>query len=365
MRLQRSDLSSFDMLSAGILIIDLKGRIRYANSAAQSMFGKSEKLLCEGVHPVMIDGIHNWVSAYAANPSSNFTVQSELSELHCPPMSPLQVYVTVNPLPDDPEYLLLEITPAQMALQQHQEQRMNELSENTRRLLRNLAHEIKNPLGGIRGAAQLLQSELADPEQREYTEVVIGEADRLQALVDKILAPYRHPYQPVPINVHEILERVRLLIESEFPTGLTVIRDYDISAPDITGDRGQLTQVFLNLMRNAAEALADRMAEGCAEIHLRTRIVHHVFIGQVRYRSGLSVEVSDNGPGVPKDLQESIFYPLVSGKSTGLGLGLSLVQSFVEQHKGSIELKSSDEGTTFTLTFPLSIEKSAKGARAQ
>mgnify|MGYP000816751191 FL=1 len=153
---------------------------------------------------------------------------------------------------------------------------MNELSENTRRLLRNLAHEIKNPLGGIRGAAQLLEGELHDPENKEFTEVIISEADRLQHLVDKILAPYRQLYHPVPTNVHEILERVRLLVQSEFPEGLKVVRDYDISVPEMMADRGQLTQISLNLMRNAAEALSEQIAQGTACITLKTRVVHHV-----------------------------------------------------------------------------------------
>lgn len=235
------------------------------------------------------------------------------------------------------------------------ERHMNELSKNTRRLLRNLAHEIKNPLGGIRGAAQLLEGELHDPENKEFTEVIISEADRLQHLVDKILAPYRQLYHPVPTNVHEILERVRLLVQSEFPEGLKVVRDYDISAPEMMADRGQLTQISLNLMRNAAEALSEQIAQGTACITLKTRVVHHVQVGQSFCRTALNIHVIDNGEGIPKDLADSIFYPLVSGKEQGSGLGLSLVQTFVEQHGGSISVSSEAGRTDFSILFPLSL----------
>ena len=346
-----------DLLSTGVLIVDLHGKVQYANSAAENLFGRSVRSLKEGGLPMMIDGVRTWVRAYAANPSPSFTVQNELSLLHRPPQTAIPVYVSVNAIIDEPEKLLLEIMPAEMTLQQNRERQMNEMSENTRRLLRNLAHEIKNPLGGIRGAAQLLQSELKDPEQREYTTVVISEADRLQQLVDKILTPYRHPYQPVPINIQEILERVRVLVESEFVGGLKVVRDYDISAPMINGDRGQLTQVFLNLMRNAAEALAERMATGDANITLRTRVLHHIFIGTIRHRAALNVHVIDNGPGIPHELKESIFYPMVSGKVDGSGLGLSLVQAFVEQHGGSIDVDSQEGKTDFSIVFPLYLNK--------
>ena len=346
-----------DLLTIGVLVVDLHGKILFANLAAESLFGKSEKLLRDGHYATMIDGAESWIQSYANNPSINFTVQGQLTELHCSPQESVQVYISINPVTDNPNQLIIELVPAQLALQQRQERRMSELSEQTRRLLRNLAHEIKNPLGGIRGAAQLLQSELKDPENREYTEVIISEADRLQVLVDKILVPYRCLYQPCSVNIHEILERVRKLVESEFSEGLEIIRDYDISVPDMTGDKGQLTQIFLNVLRNSAEALTTKMIEGNAQIILRTRVVHHVFIGQIRYKTALNIQVIENGEGIPKELQESVFYPLVSSKTNGSGLGLSLVQAFVEQHGGTIDLKSNRHGTNFGILFPLSISK--------
>ena len=159
----------------------------------------------------------------------------------------------------------------------------------------------------------------------------------------------------MPTNVHEILERVRLLVQSEFPEGLKVVRDYDISVPEMMADRGQLTQISLNLMRNAAEALSEQIAQGTACITLKTRVVHHVQVGQSFCRTALNIHVIDNGEGIPKELTDSIFYPLVSGKEQGSGLGPSLVQTFVEQHGGSISVSSEAGRTDFSILFPLSL----------
>ncbi len=355
MSLDKRCFVGLDILTTGVMVVNMAGLIVYANSACENMVGRSERLMHGMKASAFIREVDAWIKTYKAHKSSEFIIPSELADMHLGPNMTLQVYVTVHPLTDDPDLLLFEIFHARAALKLNQIRRMNELSENTRRLLRNLAHEIKNPLGGVRGAAQLLQAELDDDELKEYTKVVIGEADRLQVLVDKILAPYRYVYKPVPTNIYEVLESVRLLVESEFPVGLTVVRDYDTSVPKIKCDRGQLTQIFLNLIRNAAEALQAKMAEGKAEIRLVTRVVHHVMIGAIRHKAALNVHVIDNGEGIPPDLIESIFYPLVSGKKSGSGLGLSLVQSFVEQHEGSIEVNSQEGRTDFSLLFPLEL----------
>ena len=228
------------------------------------------------------------------------------------------------------------------------------LSETSRQVLRNLAHEIKNPLGGIRGAAQLLEGELTNPELREYTGVIISEADRLQNLVDRLLAPYRTGRSLSDINIHEVLERVRQIILAEFPKGLSFIRDYDVSVPTLRGDREQLLQVFLNIEKNAAEALDGKIAEGTAEIRVITRVAQQVQIGLRRYRLALSIHIQDNGPGVPPEIRDRIFYPLVTGKANGSGLGLSLAQNFIRQHDGSIDVESEPGKTDFRILLPLS-----------
>jgi len=217
-------------------------------------------------------------------------------------------------------------------------------------LIRNLAHEIKNPLGGIRGSAQLLDRELARmdnaAELREYTQVIIGEADRLQDLMHRLLSSHRG-MQPAQISIHEVLERVRRLIHAEFP-GVRVKRDYDTSLPDITGDREQLIQAILNIVRNAAQAM-----QGEGEIVTRTRALRQVTLAKKRYRLALELQIIDNGPGIPADIRDRIFYPLVSGREGGTGLGLALAQSFVQQHHGSIDVESMPGRTCFTLRLPL------------
>ncbi len=226
-------------------------------------------------------------------------------------------------------------------------------NEVNKELLRNLAHEIKNPLGGIRGAAQLLQMDLSDKSLIEYTQVIIHEADRLQSLVDRLLAPHRQPHVVGKVNVHEICERVRQLILVEFPQGLTVIRDYDASIPEFEGDRAQLIQALLNIAHNAAQALEERIADSSATLTFKTRIARQVLLGKARHKLALELHVIDNGPGVPAAIKDRIFYPLVTGRAGGSGLGLSLAQNFVQQHAGVIECESAPGLTDFKVVMPL------------
>ena len=220
-------------------------------------------------------------------------------------------------------------------------------------LIRNLAHEIKNPLGGIRGAAQLLEMEIDSRDLKEYTRVIIHEADRLQTLVDRLLAPHRRPHLVGDVNIHEVCERVRSLILAEFPRGLRVVRDYDTSLPDFRGDREQLIQAVLNIAHNACQALSERIAAGDAQLVFRTRVARQVTFGRQRYRLALELHVIDNGPGVPPSIKDRIFYPLVSGRDGGSGLGLTLAQTFVQQHHGLIECDSVPGRTDFKILIPL------------
>jgi two-component system nitrogen regulation sensor histidine kinase GlnL len=195
--------------------------------------------------------------------------------------------------------------------------------------------------------------ELQNPELTEYTEVIVHEADRLQALVDRLLAPHRHPHQVGDVNIHEVCERVRSLILVEHPQGLRVVRDYDTSIPEFRGDRAQLIQALLNIVQNAAQALAERIAAGDACITLRTRVARQVTFGRQRYRLALELHVIDNGPGVPDAIRDRIFYPLVSGRDGGSGLGLTLAQTFVQRHHGMIECESRPGRTDFRILIPL------------
>jgi two-component system nitrogen regulation sensor histidine kinase GlnL len=227
------------------------------------------------------------------------------------------------------------------------ETRLLDQSEANRWLIRNLAHEIKNPLGGLRGAAQLLERELERPELTEYTQVIMKEADRLQTLVDRLLSPQRLP-RLMPLNVHEALERVRSLLLAEFPDGLQINRDYDVSLPPIEADREQIIQALLNIARNAAQALI-----GKGLVVLRTRVARQVTVARKLNRLAAMIQIVDNGPGVPDELRDKIFFPLVSGREGGTGLGLTLAQNFIAQHHGVIELESAPGRTCFTIVLPL------------
>jgi two-component system nitrogen regulation sensor histidine kinase GlnL len=273
---------------------------------------------------------------------------------------PAQTRLNHDPLPvhaivaqtERPGEIIVELLPLEQQAKQDREERLIDQAQANKELIRNLAHEIKNPLGGIRGAAQLLQLEI-DASLTEYTQVIIHEADRLQTLVDRLLAPHRRPHVVGDVNIHEVCERVRSLILAEFPRGLKVVREYDISIPEFRGDREQLIQAVLNIAHNACQALSERIAAGDAQLVFRTRIARQVTFGKQRYRLALELHVIDNGPGVPDSIKDRIFYPLVSGREGGSGLGLTLAQTFVQQHHGLIECDSVPGRTDFKLLIPL------------
>ncbi len=262
----------------------------------------------------------------------------------------LHINCTVTPLRPDVASgvrLLLEFQPIEQQLAASREERLIEQQKASRELIRNLAHEIKNPLGGIRGAAQLLEHELGNPSLKEYTQVIIKEADRLQDLMQRLLTPHR-TMLPTTVNIHEILERVRSLLTAEFPGSLSVRRDYDTSLPELVGDREQLIQAVLNVARNAAQAM-----QGEGEIVLRTRFLRQVTLAKKRYRLAIEIKVIDNGPGIPETVRERMFYPLVSGREGGSGLGLTIAQNFVQHHQGTIDCSSQPGQTIFTIRLPV------------
>ena len=215
-------------------------------------------------------------------------------------------------------------------------------------LMRGLAHEVKNPLGGIRGAAQLLERELPDPRQREYTQIIIGEADRLRKLVDRMLGP-RTQLQPTLCNIHEILEHVRQVVEIEASSRVVIRRDYDPSLPSLLVDRDLLVQAYLNLVRNAVQALNGHGGI----ITLRTRAERQFTIGNELHRLVLRTEIQDDGPGIPSEIAESVFLPMVSGRAEGSGLGLPIAQSLIQRHGGLIEFSSVPGATVFTVWLPV------------
>jgi two-component system nitrogen regulation sensor histidine kinase GlnL len=341
-----------DLLSTAVLLLDSGARVVHVNQSAELLFDTSRKTLVgQPVGRVLGDEaeIRQLVTEAEGNA---FGQRRQIMELRRSGREPVHVQVTATAQFGEATPVVLEVSEIEQQLKVDREERQLGLTEANRQLLRNLAHEIKNPLGGVRGAAQLLESELT-PDQREYTRVIIAEADRLQALVDRLLVPHRSPRVVADVNIHEVLERVRMVMLAEFPRGLAIERDYDASAPEFRGDKEQLIQAVLNVVRNAAEALEDRIAAGDARIILRTRVARQVTVARTRHRLALDLHIIDNGPGVPDELKDRIFFPLVSGRDTGTGLGLTLAQTFIQQHDGLIEVDSRPGRTDFRILIPL------------
>ncbi len=358
-RLTLSAFAAFDQLATMVALVDPEGHCLIANSALENTLGVSRRSLQRTsvtdwlAHPERLQETLRLLSGNRVA-SSRFDAQL-YRPAHHPGGGvgePLAVHVIVSQT-EWPGRLMLEMIEIEQQTRLDREERLLGLAQANKELVRNLAHEIKNPLGGIRGAAQLLDMEIDSRELGEYTRVIIQEADRLQALVDRLLAPHRRPHVVADVNIHEVCERVRSLVQAEFPRGLRVVRDYDVSIPEFRGDSEQLIQAVLNIAHNAAQALAERMAQGDAVLTMRTRVARQATFGRQRFRLALELHIEDNGPGIPEDIRERIFHPLVTGREGGSGLGLTLAQTFVQQHQGTIECDSSPGRTVFKIWIPL------------
>lgn len=338
-------------LATGVVLTDNVGLILWCNEAAETLFGASGKNLIGTDASQFFPPLKTWIRGLHAD-AERASPCSALVRLTPVTGTPKSSVLAVLSIPE-PGKLLLEMSEAEQAFTLDRQEQKEGLNDASRVLLRNLAHEIKNPLGGIRGAAQLLETELPDPALREFTGVIIREADRLRALVDRLLEPYRDERHVTNVNLHEILESVRNLVSAEFPAGLTVVRDYDVSVPTFEADREQLTQIFLNLMRNAAQAMEKGIAAGSARITLKTRVARGVVIRRRRCRLAVVIDVIDNGPGIDPAIREKIFYPLVTTRAHGTGLGLSIVRTYAERNGGEVELESEAGRTDFRIVLPL------------
>ena len=349
--------AGLDLLSSSVLVLDAGLKIRYINSAAENLLAVSSRSAVGALLGEIVEASASLHEALDQALAHNWGYTGQGVEVRRLDGVALQLNCTVNPVEAAVEAnggarLLLELWPIDQQLRATREERLLEQQLASRELIRNLAHEIKNPLGGIRGSAQLLERELDDPQLREYTQVIIAEADRLQDLLIRLLTSHRM-MQPTQLNLHDVVERVRRLILAEFP-GVAVRRDYDTSLPLVTGDREQLIQAILNIARNAAQAM-----QSSGEIVMRTRAARQVTLAKRRFKLAVQLQVIDNGPGIPDDIRDRIFYPLVSGRENGSGLGLSLAQSFVEQHHGAIEVESRPGRTCFTIFLPITRDADA------
>lgn len=343
---------AFDLLATLVAVVHSDGVVVFANAALEDALGTSRRTIEGSQLPECFTQPMLLRTALEGAGSNEFAALRYDAWLKRANNEPMPVHVVVAQTDVDGE-VIVELLPLEQQAKQDREERLLDQAQANKELIRNLAHEIKNPLGGIRGAAQLLQMEIESKELTEYTQVIIHEADRLQTLVDRLLAPHRRPHLVGDVNIHEVCERVRSLILAEFPKGLKAARDYDISIPDFRGDREQLIQAVLNIAHNAAQALAERIAAGAGQITFKTRIARQVTFGKQRYRLALELHVIDNGPGVPDSIKDRIFYPLISGREGGSGLGLTLAQTFVQQHHGLIECDSVPGRTDFKILIPL------------
>lgn len=338
--------AGLELLSSAVVMISADRSVCYVNPSAEHLFATSSRQ-CLGHHlSALLGDLPGLWAALDNALANNWSHTGQNLSIKRPNAQPLHLDCTATPVDLPPARLLLEFRPIDAQLKVAREERLAEQQQVNRELVRNLAHEIKNPLGGIRGSAQLLERELDDPQWREYTQVIIAEADRLQDLMNRLLNSHRMMH-PSVVNVHDVLERVLRLIQAEFPN-VTVKRDYDVSLPMLTADREQLIQAVLNISRNAAQAMSEN-----GVVILRTRAARQVTLTKRRHKLALELQVIDNGPGIPIDIRDKIFYPLVSGREGGTGLGLSIAQSFVEQHQGTIDLESAPGRTCFTILLPI------------
>jgi len=338
--------SGLDLLASAVVLLDEKLRIVYANPAAENLFEQSARALSGQSFVGLFVNAGPLGEQLGQAVAEQRGLWNQAVDLKRPDREPLHVNLLASPVDAGAGTLILEIRSIDQRLRVEREERELAQAFANRELIRNLAHEIKNPLGGLRGSAQLLERELDRPALHEYTQVIIKEADRLQLLVDRLLTPHR-PSRLGAVNIHEVCERVRSLILAEFPE-LSIHRDYDSSLPELQGDREQLIQALLNIVRNAAQAV-----KGRGEIALRTRVARSISIAKIFYRSALEVAVIDSGPGIPDELRERMFHPLVSGREGGTGLGLTLAQTYVQHHRGSIECDSRPGRTVFRIVLPI------------
>ena len=340
--------SVLDNLASGVIVFDQGLRVNYVNQTAEMLLGVSAKhvlgelptswMACQG--DAVIDLIKG------AIPGSPITRRGVVLATQ-----PEEVTVdcTVTPMVDE-EGVRLTIVELQQVDRRNRisrEERLITQQVLTREVVRGLAHEIKNPLGGLRGAAQLLEAELGSEELKEYTHIIIQEADRLQELLNRMLGPNRRPSY-APVNIHHVLERVRTLILAETRDRINIVRDYDPSIPELVGDSDQLIQAVLNIVRNASRVLEDG-----GTVTLQTRIQRQLTIGNARYRLAAQIDIIDDGPGIPAEIADTLFFPMVTAGTGGMGLGLSIAQSLINQHKGLIECSSRKGKTTFTIFLPL------------
>ncbi|MDH5435461.1 MAG: nitrogen regulation protein NR(II) [Gammaproteobacteria bacterium] len=343
-----------DNMSTAVLVFDYTQALVYMNPAAEVIFEVSQKRILGTSAKFLLAGSESLMASFnrACRQGMQYTEREQ--QLDLPDNRKLTIDCTFSPLfePGVKHGVLVEINSLERHKRISREEALITQHQITKTVMRGLAHEINNPLGGLRGAAQLLEKELSDASLREYTSIIIGEADRLQKLLSQILGPNKIPKKE-QINIHELLHHVRRLVSAE-KTGITIKFDYDPSIPELYIDQDQLIQAILNIVRNAVQATKET-----GEIILKTRVGRYYTIGTIQHRLVVKIEIIDNGSGIPADMIEKIFYPMVTGRAEGTGLGLSIAQSIINNHGGIIECDSKEGKTTFAIVLPMEAQEYA------
>jgi two-component system, NtrC family, nitrogen regulation sensor histidine kinase GlnL len=338
-----------DHINEAILLFDKDLRLTYINPAGEMLLADSAKHLIGNLAQTLFKTAHNslFTDLLQRLHQNEPLVDRELilEGLH----QSFTVNLSATPMLEDGvlSEILIELQQVDRHLRITKEEQLLAQQNTSRMLVRGLAHEIKNPLGGLRGAAQLLDLELHDPELKEYTQIIIAESDRLQELMDKMLGPNK-PANKSPLNIHEVLERVRQLVTVETGSNITLKTDYDPSIPELFADKNQMIQALLNIVRNAIQAI-----QNTGNIIIKTRIQRHMTLGRKLYKLVAKIDIIDNGPGIQPGLMGQIFYPMITGRPEGTGLGLSIAQSLINQHNGLIECESEPGHTVFSIFLPI------------
>jgi len=339
-------------LTNGVLLLNHHLLLDYINAAGETLYEISANRLKGATLEELFPGSENLIAKIKSAFESGHPFTERELLLPLPNQRLVTVDCAVTPLNDMKEFtnkraMLIELNQLDRSIRISREEKQFAQSNAMRALIRGLAHEIKNPLGGLRGAAQLLERELNNEELKEFTNIIIGEADRLRNLVNRLLGPNTLPHRAL-INIHEITEHVRQLVQADKPDEVLMTHDYDPSIPEVYADRDQLIQAFLNITMNALHAVGEK-----GEITIRTRTVRKITIGHKRYKLSCQIDIIDSGPGIPEDMMETIFFPMVTNRAEGTGLGLSISQSLIQQHNGLIQLTSQPGRTVFSVLLPI------------
>ena len=353
-------------LDSSILVLDESLTVQYLNPAAEALLQVSGRRCVGTPAELVFCDVQQDVQTFANSLEQETSFTKREAEVRLMNQQIITLDYSVSPVEFDKTIcLVVEMHPRDRLMRISREEELITAQATTQALVRGMAHEIKNPLGGIRGSAQLLERMLDSADLKEYTHIIIEEVDRLRNLVDKMLGPNKL-LERIETNIHEVLERVHSLISVEAQGQLKLRRDYDPSIPEFLADKEQLIQVVLNITRNAMQALVSQQGEHVfPEITLRTRAIRQFTIGHTKHRLVLHLSISDNGPGIPENIRESLFFPMVSGRAEGTGLGLSIAQSIINQHQGIIECDSEPGKTEFSIYLPLELDQNDYSAQEQ